>query len=171
MARWGTMDDTLTVSFEGFNRTIQAAFFDQNVKPYDGVSGSDPDKFIRNIEESTQDAKDETKCGLFRRKLAGSAETWPLLYIEEPLKRGAWPAVVQALLERFSAPDKDYQLRKKLADMSLDNYKYGLQSYVEEYYYLYKKVHQNAPDNEIVGSLNVNLPPRIILQLNRGSNT
>lgn len=165
------MDDTFTASIEGFNRTLQTAFFDKKVKTFDGVSGSDPEQFIKSIEESTPDVRDEAKCSLFKRKLSGAAETWAKLYLEDALKNAAWPAVVQAFLDRFSPTDKDHQLRKKSANMTLDGYKYGLRSYVEEYYYVYKMVHMNANDNEIIRSLNVNLPSRIILQLNKASNS
>lgn len=82
------MDTSLSTSLDEFNRTLTTALLDNRLPTFGGGKEEEPEAFIKKIEESCPENRDDLKCSTFKKKLIGSKDTWAKLYLHDQLHSG-----------------------------------------------------------------------------------
>lgn len=155
---------TLNSIGESFNRYALTAGL--TLPEFSGKRGEDVFEFLKRFKRATLTFEDDLKCVALNKALVKSASIWAKVNIRELLRSNQWKLVKKKLIERYAPSDLPLKHLEQLRKMSFNPETDGLLSYVEEYVYCYKRAYRNHAENDVVRSVILNLPPKVMLRLN-----
>lgn len=122
--------------------------------------------FLDRFNRNTSGLSDKNKIKALIRTLKGDAQLWARYQLSElDLNNKRWTEVEQQLKSRFGLPNRQLSNLQKAAKMKFDPDKRTLTSYVEQFAYYYKSTQKGLSDNFIITQLDINLEPKIKIQL------
>lgn len=138
-----------------------------NLPEYHGYPHEDIEKFLREFGRATTALTQEQKTIAIKKALVGDANVFLKKYLKQHLLLGEWKQIKQKLRERFSRVEPSLLYRTELNKMTFDPTKHTLLGYVDNYAKLYKKIHTEAKDLELIQDISLNLGKSIVLKLNQ----
>lgn len=138
-----------------------------NVPEYSGSTDEDVEEFLKKFARATTALSSEQKCLVLRKALVGDAEIFLKNYLKPYLLLGDWKSTKEELRKRFSHIDPQLSYRAKLKEMVFEPSKKNLLGYVDRYANLYKKIHSESKDSELIQDISLSLGKAIILKLNQ----
>lgn len=159
-------DESILKLGESIDKYAASALSNVSIPEFKGLPDEDVYEFLSRFKIATIMFTDDTRCLAIYKALSGSAHTWAKQNIKELVKAGKWKDIKKLLVARFSGLDHQLRHQKRLMKMKFDPTKSSLLSYIEEFACAYKKAYTDAKDSDIIKSLSLNLPPKIIRHLN-----
>lgn len=138
-----------------------------NLPEFRGKPGEDLEKFLQDFGRATAALTGEQKCLALKRSLVGDAALFLKKYLKPQILQGNWKDVKVKLRERFSQVEPGLLYRTQLRRMTFDPAESTLLGYIDKYEKLYKRIHSEARDNELIQDLSLNLGKNIVLKLNQ----
>lgn len=138
-----------------------------NLPEYSGAPNEDIEEFLRKFARSTTALSKEQKCLALKKAFVGDAAIFLKSYLKSYIISGDWKSLKRDVRKRFSLVDPNLLYRSELSKMVFDPIKTTLMSYVDRYAKLYKKIHANSRDDELIQDISVNLGNHIALKLNQ----
>lgn len=138
-----------------------------NLPEFRGYPDEDVTKFLKEFGKAATGLTEEQKCLALKKCLVGDASIFSKKYLKEYLSKGEWKKVKEELKRRFSKVEPCLLYRTELRNMVFDSTKSTLLGYIDKFADLYKKVHENAQDNELIQDISLNLGRDIVLKLNQ----
>lgn len=138
-----------------------------NVPEFGGAPHEDIEEFLKKFARATSALNQEQKCIVLKRALVGDANVFQKNYLKQHLLLGEWKCAKALLRKRFSKIEPSLLYRTELKRMVFDPSRNTLLGYVDQYAKLYRKIHSQAKDNELIQDLSLNLGNNIILRLNQ----
>lgn len=138
-----------------------------NLPEYHGRPNEDIEKFLKEFGRATTALSSSQKCVALKKALVGDASIYLKNYLKPLLTQGEWKLVKEALRKRFSLIEPSLLYRTELNKMTFDPKQDTLLGYVDRYARLYKKIHSEAKDLELIQDISLNLGRHIVLKLNQ----
>lgn len=138
-----------------------------NLPEFHGLPNEDIDDFLKKFSRATTALPYDQKCLALKKALVGDASIYLKTYLKGELLRGDWKSVKDSLRKRFSQVEPNLMYRTELNKMTFDQKKSTLLGYVDRYANLYRKIHSEAKDDELIQDISLNLGKKIILKLNQ----
>lgn len=153
--------------FASLRNTISLCFGLTNLPEYHGSPSEDLDKFLSEFGRATTAFTHEQKCLALKKSLVGDAGRFLKDYLKEYVSLGKWKEAKAELRKRFARTEPSLYYRIELNKMKFDGKESSLLGYVDKYASIYKKVHSDTKDAELILELSLNLGKAIILKLNQ----
>lgn len=138
-----------------------------NLPEFGGGPNEDVVEFLKKFGRVTTALSQEQKCVALKKALVGDASVFLKNYLKQHLLHGEWKTVKNLLRNRFSRIEPSLLYRTELNKMSFDPTKNTLLGYVDHYANLYRKIHSEAKDDELIQDISLNLGKNIVLKLNQ----
>lgn len=138
-----------------------------NLPEFHGAPNEDIDKFLSEFGRATTALTQKQKCLALKKALVSDANVFLKNYLKQQLLLGDWKFIKQALRKRFSNVEPSLLYRTELNKMSFNQEKHTLLGYVDNYAKLYRKIHTEAKDIELIQDISLNLGKNIVLKLNQ----
>lgn len=138
-----------------------------NLPEFHGSPHEDIDNFLKQFGRATTALPYDQKCVAIKKALVGDASIYLKTYLKNDLLLGNWKSVKDSLRKRFSQVEPNLMYRTELNKMVFDPVRSTLLGYVDRYANLYRKIHSEAKDDELIQEISLNLGKRIILKLNQ----
>lgn len=138
-----------------------------NLPEFHGSPSENIDKFLSEFGRATTALTQEQKCLALKKALVGDANVFVKNYLKQQLLQGDWKFIKQTLRKRFSNIEPSLLYRTELNKMSFNPEKHTLLGYVDNYAKLYRKIHTEAKDIELIQDISLNLGNNIVLKLNQ----
>lgn len=138
-----------------------------NLPEFRGTPNEDIEKFFQEFGRATTPLTSEQKCVALKKSLVGDAALFLKKYLKSPVSQGDWKCVKSELRKRFSRIEPSLLYRTELKKMIFDPVESTLLGHVDKYAKLYRKIHSEAKDNELIQDISLNLGKSIVLKLNQ----
>lgn len=138
-----------------------------NLPEYHGRPNEDIEKFLREFSRATTALTQRQKCVALKKALVGDASIYLKNYLKPQILQGDWKLLKESLRKRFSLIEPSLLYRTELNKMTFDPSRDTLLGYVDRYAKLYKKIHSEVKDLELIQDISLNLGQRIVLKLNQ----
>lgn len=160
------LNETLQKLSGSINQQAAASINSISVPEFKGLPEEDVYEFIKRFKMATLTLSDEYRCLALNKALRGAALIWAKANIKHLIVAADWSTIKKALYERFGAPDRVLRHREKLVNLKFIEGQSTLIAYIESYIDLYRKAYDEYKDADVILSLRLNLPPKIVGGLN-----
>lgn len=141
------------------------------IPEYAGKPSENIETFLKEFGRATIALTRPQKCLALKRALVGDAGLFAKNYLKKYIATGEWKQAKNLLRTRFSAIDINLVYRSELSKMSYEPEKKSLLAYIDKYADLYRKIHTDAKDNNLIQDLGLNLGNDVVLKLNQLSSS
>lgn len=138
-----------------------------NLPEFHGRPDEDIGKFLKEFGRATTALNQEQKCVALKKSLVDDASIFSKKYLKEYLTKGNWKTAKQELKKRFLRTEPCLLYRTELKKLVFEPTKNTLLGYVDKYANLYRKVHEQVKDNELIQDISLNLGNDVVLKLNQ----
>lgn len=160
------LNETLQKLSASINQQAAASINSIIVPEFRGLPEEDLDDFLKRFKMATLTLSDEYRCLALNKALKGAALIWAKANVKELITTANWSAIKTALYDRFGSPDRILRYREKLARLKFIEGESTLMSYIESYAAIYRKAYKEYKDAELILSLRLNFPDKIVRGLN-----
>lgn len=138
-----------------------------NLPEFHGFPHEDIRKFLKEFGRATSTLNQEQKCLALKKSLVDDARIFLKKYLKQYLSTGQWKAAKEELKRRFSKTEPSLLYRTELKKLVFEPSKSTLLGYIDKYADLYRKVHSNVNENELIQDISLSLGNNIVLKLNQ----
>lgn len=160
------LNETLQRLSASINQQAAASINSISLPEFSGLPNEDIYDFIERFKLATLTLSDGYRCLALVKALKGAAVIWAKANVKNLIADAKWNEIKLALYKRFGHPDKVLRNKEKLAKLQFVEGTSTLISYVELYSTAYKKAFREHSETDVIQSLRLNLPDRIIKGLN-----
>lgn len=160
------LNETLQKLSSSINQQAAASINSINVPEFRGLPDEDVYDFLKRFKMATLTLSDEYRCLALNKALKGAALTWAKATIKKLIIEANWSAIKAELYNRFGSSDRVLRFREKLAKLKFLEGQSTLMAYIELYLATYKKAFKVQQDSDVILSLRLNLPDKIVRGLN-----
>lgn len=160
------LNETLQNLSRSINQQVAASINSIDVPEFHGLPHEDVYDFLKRFKIATLTLSDDYRCLAFNKSLKGAALTWAKATIKRHIIEANWSAIKAALYDRFGSPDRVLRYREDLTRLEFLEGQSTLMAYIELYLATYKKAFKNHQDSEVILSLRLNLPDKVVRGLN-----
>lgn len=162
----GESSSMIADSIEKLRDSLYVNWGLNNLPEFKGSPSEDIEKFLKDFGRATSTHTHSQKCQALRRALTGDAEMFLKKYLKYELNNNDWKRIKEGLRKRFSQIDLNLIYRTKLNKMTYSPERSTLLGYADRFADLYRKVHRDSKDKELVEELALNLGNDIVRRLN-----
>lgn len=138
-----------------------------NLPEFHGWPDEDITKFLKEFSRATTALNQEQKCLALKKSLVDDAGIFSKKYLKQYLAKNDWKSAKLELKKRFLKTEPCLLYRTELKKLSFEPKKSTLLGYIDKYAALYRKVHEQVKDNELIQDISLNLGNNIVLKLNQ----
>lgn len=159
-------DITLQKLTESISQYAATSLNSVSLPEFRGLPNEDVYDFLNKFKLATITFNDELRCLAMIKSLKGAAYTWAKNNLKTGSEYSDWKVMKKLIVERFASPDRASRYREKLTKLSFDPEVSTLMAHVEGYVDCYQKAYPNPSDLDVIRSLKINLPAKIVRNLN-----
>ena len=153
--------------FKALQNSIYLGIGLSNLPEFHGSPKEDVNKFLKEFSRATSALTPEQKCVALKKSLVDDASIFSKNYLKVYLQRGDWKTAKNELKNRFSLIEPSLLYRTELKNMVYEPEKSSLLGYIDRYANLYRKIHSEVKDKELIQDISLNLGNNVILKLNQ----
>lgn len=160
------LNETLQQLSTSINQQAAASINAIDVPEFSGLPNEDVYDFVKRFKMATLTLSDDYRCLSLNKALRGAALVWAKASIKKLIIEANWQAIKAALYDRFGSSDRALMYRDKLAKLRFLEGQSTLIAYIELYLATYKKAFKTHQHSDVILSLRLNLPDKIVRGLN-----